>query len=136
MDLRLIVRLALVLAVGALVAWLAALFLTVSAGSVTAVVVLRTMLVGVILVLLTRLVMRGAYDVPGVQARVALAAVLGFAVFPATWAGRSLLGQLMVDPGPLSVLIDLVVWVAVVVGASRTVELQADRSAPAPYQVR
>ncbi|NPC95266.1 hypothetical protein [Nocardioides sp. zg-DK7169] len=135
MDLLLTLRLAAVLAPGALVAWLAALLLTLSAGSPTATVLLRTLLTAVILVLLTRLVMRGAYDGPGLVGRAALAGLLAYLVSPAAWAGRALLGQLLVDPGPASYAIDLVVWVALVAIAARTAAVRAPAVAPAPYRL-
>lgn len=135
MDLARIARLAVALALGALVAGIAAVLLTLSAGSPTATVVLRTLLTAVILVLLTRLVMRGAYDAPGVLGRAALAALLAYLVSPAAWAGRALLGQLLVDPGPASYAIDLVVWVALVAIAARTADVRTSAAAPAPYQL-
>lgn len=135
MDLRLIARLIVVLAVGALVAWMAALVLTVSAGSVTATVVLRTLLVVAILTLLTRIVMRGAYDEPGMLIRVAVAAVLAYAISPTSWTGRTLLAQVVLDPGPATVAIDLVLWVGVVVVAARTADLRVGTPEPAPYQL-
>lgn len=135
MELRLILRLAVVLTLGALGAWLAALLLTLSAGSPTATVVLVTLLSAVVLVLLTRLVMRGAYDAPGLLGRAALAGLLAYLISPAAWSGRALVGQLLVDAGPASYAIDLVLWVAVVAAAARTADLRASTAAAAPYQL-
>lgn len=135
MELRLILRLAVVLALGALGAWLAALLLTLSAGSPTATVVLVTLLSAVVLVLLTRLVMRGAYDAPGLLGRAGLAGLLAYLISPAAWSGRALVGQLLVDAGPASYAIDLVLWVAMVVAAARTADLRTSNAAPAPYQL-
>lgn len=136
MDLRLISRLTVVLAVGALVAWMAALFLTLSTGSVTATVVMRTLLGVVILALLTRIVMRRAYDGPGLLGRAALAGLLAYAVSPTAWAGRALGAQLVLDPGPATYAIDLVLWVGVVVVAARSAETRVGSPEPAPYQLR
>jgi hypothetical protein len=135
MDLARIARLAVALALGALVAGLAAVLITLSAGSATATVVLRSVLTALVLVLLTRLVMRGAYDGPGLLGRAALAGLLGYLLSPAAWAGRALLGQLVVDPGPASYVIDLVLWIAVVVTAARTADVRTSAAAPAPYQL-
>ncbi|WP_435743822.1 hypothetical protein [Nocardioides sp. SYSU DS0663] len=127
-------RLALTLALGALVAWLAALVLTLPAGSATATVVLRTLLTAVVLVLLTRLVMRRAYDGPGVVVRAAAAGALAYLVSPAAWSGRALLGQLVLDPGPATFVIDLVLWVGVVTVSARTADLRESVRAAVPYQ--
>ena len=128
-------RLVLVLAAGALVAWFAALFVGLSSGSPTAAVVLRTLLTLVVLVLLTRIVMRGAYGEPGLLGRVAVAGVLAYAISPAAWAGRGRIGRLVLDPGIATVAVDLVLWVAVVVGAGHPADPRAESPAAAPYQL-
>lgn len=138
MDTRLVVRLVLALAVGATAAWVAAVLVTLPSASPSATIVLRTLLCLLALTLLARIVMRGAYDDPDdrtVLPRLALAAVVAYAVFPATWVGRALVGQLVVDPGPATVAIDLVLWTGVVVAAGLTVELRERRPERAPYTV-
>ncbi|WP_166139800.1 hypothetical protein [Nocardioides ochotonae] len=135
MDLARTARLAVALALGALVAGLAAVLLTLAAGSATATVVLRSVLTVLVLVMLTRLVMRGAYDGPGLLGTAALGGLLAYLLSPAAWAGRALLGQLVVDPGPASYVIDLVLWIAVVVTAARTADVRTSAAAPAPYQL-
>lgn len=134
MDLRLLLRLAVALALGALVAWLAALTLTLPSGSVAAAVVLRTVLVGLILVLLTRILMRRAYAGDGLVGRAVLAGLLGYALFPGTWAGRALAGQLLLDPGPVTAALDLVLWLALVGAAASTAQTRGQAVEPAPYQ--
>ncbi|CAI9415455.1 hypothetical protein [Nocardioides sp. T2.26MG-1] len=135
MDLRLMSRLAVVLAAGALVAWLAALFVGLSSGSPTAAVVLRTVLTIVVLVLLTRIVMRRAYGEPGLLGRVAVTAALAYAISPAAWAGRALVAQLFLDPGIATVILDLVLWVAVVVAAGQSADTRTASPTAAPYQL-
>lgn len=121
------------LAAAGLLAWMIALFMGLSAASATAVVVLRTLLSAGALVLVTRAFVRRAYDGSRLPASVLAAAVLSYAVSPAAWAGRALAGQLVLSPGVLTILVDLLLWVAVVLLASRTVAPRpADRPA-APY---
>ncbi|HYF73510.1 MAG TPA: hypothetical protein VD864_11860 [Nocardioides sp.] len=128
-------RLTVVLAVGALVAWLAAIFVGISSGSPTAAIVLRTLLIAVVLVLLTRIVMRRAYGGPGLLGRVAVAALVAYAISPPAWAGRALIAQLFWDPGVATVVLDLVLWVAVVVAAGRSADTRAETPAATPYQL-
>ena len=130
MDIRLMVRLTIVLLVGGTVAWLAGLLLAVPSGSVATTVVVRTALTLVTLVLLTRILVRRAYDGPGLARGVAVAAVVSGVLFPATWVGRALAAQLLLDPGPVTAVLDLAVWVVVVVVAGRSVQ---PRAAPAGY---
>lgn len=135
MDTRLLIRLTPALVVGALVAWLVAVLIGQSAASVTATIVLRTLLIAVVLLLVVRYVVRRAYAGPAVSRRIAVAAVASYALSPSTWAGRSLAGQLVVDPGPASAAIDLVLWVLVVVVAGRSVEPRPEPSPYQPYQL-
>lgn len=127
---RLAVRLAILLVAGGTVAWLAALLVTLPAGSVATTVVMRTVLTLVTLVLLTRIVVRRAYDGPDLARGVAVAAVASGLLFPAAWVGRALAAQLLLDPGPATVVLDLVLWVAVVLLAGRSVPA---RAAPIGY---
>lgn len=133
MDSGLLVRLTPTLVVGGFVAWAAGTAVGISAGSVTATVVLRSLLTAVVLVLLARIVVRRAEDGPGLVPTVVAAAVASYALSPQAWAGRGLAGQLLLEPGLLTVMVDLVLWVVVVVGAAATVEARvvAERL---PYQ--
>jgi hypothetical protein len=130
MDIRLTVRLTIVLALGGAVAWMAALLVALPSGSVATTVIIRTVLTLSTLVLLTRILVRRAYDGPGLAPAVVAAAVASGAVFPATWVGRALGAQLLLDPGPVTALLDLVLWVVVVVAAGRSVR---PREAPMGY---
>lgn len=131
MDVGLLVRLTVVLAVGAFVAWVGGLLVGLGASSLAAAVVLRTVLSLLVLVLLTRMLVRRTHASPALPRTVALGAVLSYAVFPPAWGGRALFAQQLVEPGPAATLIDLVPWVTAVVLASRTT---APRPAPATYQ--
>jgi len=135
MDGRLVLRLIVTLVLGALTAWLVALFIGLASQSVTAVIVLRTVLGVAILAMLTRIVMRRAYDDASLLPRLAVAAVLSYALFPPTWNGRALLGQLLLDPGWATALLDLVVWVGVVVLAGLTVPKAVSPAERRPYQL-
>lgn len=131
MDVRLLVRLTLALASTALAAWLTAVILLLAAGNVTAIVILRSLLCMGFLVFLTRAMVRRAYDGDGLAPAVLAAALVSYAIFPAAWIGRALFAQLVLDPGLVTAVVDLAVWVVVVVLAGRSVE---PREAPAGYQ--
>jgi hypothetical protein len=130
MDIRLAVRLTVVLVVGGTLAWLAALLVTLPSGSVATTVVMRTVLTLATLALLTRILVRRAYDGPGLARGVAVAAVASYLLFPATWVGRALAAQLLLDPSPVTAVVDLALWVVIVVVAGRSVQ---PRAAPTGY---
>jgi len=113
------VRLTAALALGALLAWWVATLVGVAASSLVATVVLRSLLTCVVLILITRVVVRGAYARPGVAAAAVVGAV-SCVLSPPSWAGRALVGQVVLGPGPAAALVDLLVWTAVVVLAART----------------
>jgi hypothetical protein len=125
-DVRLVVRLTAALVAGGAAAWLAGVMIALPSGSVATAVVLRTLLTLATVGLLTRLVVRRAYDGPDLARTLWVAAVVSGALFPPTWLGRALAGQLVLDPGPLTVVIDLVLWVGLVVLAGRSVSPQED----------
>jgi hypothetical protein len=131
-----VVLFTLALSVAAFVAWMIALFMGLSATSTTAVVVLRTLFSLVALFLVTRVFVRRAYDAPGLTAAVIVAGVASYALSPAAWAGRALVGQIALEPGLLTTAIDLVVWVLAVWGASRTVSPKPSQETIAPYVAR
>ena len=131
MDVRLAARLVPALTLGALTAWLVAVLLLLPAGNVTAIVIVRTVLCMGCLAFVTRVMVRRAYAGTGLLPGVLAGAVLSYGLFPPTWTGRALVGQSLLDPGPVAAVIDLVVWVAVVTLAARSVE---PKDAPAPYQ--
>lgn len=133
MDIGLVVRLAVGLAVGALVGWFGGFLLGVTASSVTAAIVLRTLLSVGILVILTRMLVRRTTESPALGRSIVAGAVLSYAISPAAWSGRALAAQLVADPGVVTVLLDAVIWVAVVVLAARTVEPQPEQPEYRPY---
>lgn len=133
MDIGLVVRLAVGLAVGALVGWFGGFLLGVTASSVTAAIVLRTLLSVGILVILTRMLVRRTTESPALGRSIVAGAVLSYAISPAAWSGRALAAQLVADPGVVTVLVDAVIWVAVVVLAARTVEPQPEQPEYRPY---
>jgi|GEM_PF-3679094 len=75
--------------------------------------VLRAVLVGVLLVLVTL----GTDRRRALPTLAAIAAV-AYVLDPATWGGRALLAQLWLEPGPATILIDGIVWVALVVATA------------------
>lgn len=135
MDIGLLARLTISLAVGALIGWMGGLLLGLTANSVTVSVVLRTLLEVGILVILTRVLVRRSHAGPSLHRTVAVSAVLSYAVSPTAWEGRALVGQLFSDPGVVTVVVDLVVWVATVVLAGRSVSPRRGEDAYRPYEV-
>lgn len=135
MDVRLLFRLTLALVLGTLAALMVALLIGLSASSVNATVVLRTLFSVAVIVLIMRILVRKAYDGPRLPLTIAASGVLSYALAPAAWSGRALAGQLFADPGPVTYGIDLVLWVAVVVLAGRSVTPRPAPTAQLPYQV-
>jgi hypothetical protein len=133
MDIGLLARLTISLAIGALVGWMGGLVLGLTASSVTVTVVLRTLLSLGILAILTRVLVRRSTASPVLPRTVAVAAVLSYAVSPTAWEGRALVGQAFTDPGVATVVIDLVVWVAIVVLSGRSVQPRPAEEAYRPY---
>lgn len=131
MDIRLSLRLALSMVVGTSIAWLTAASIGLSADSVLAVVILRTLFCVVILILLTRFWVRRAPAFTPLFGSVLVGASISYAIIPTTWVGRTLIGQAVIDPGPATVVIDLVLWAGVAVLASRGVPT---RPAQARYE--
>ena len=127
------VRLTAVLVLGGFAAWLAALLIALPSGSVAATVVVRTLLTLATVVLLTRLLVRRAYAEPDLRRSVWVAAGVSGVLFPPTWLGRALGGQLLLDAGPLTVVIDLVLWAAIVALAAASVSPQEDPGGYARY---
>lgn len=135
MDIGLLARLTISLAIGALVGWMGGLVLGLTATSVTVTVVLRTLLSLGILAILTRVLVRRATASEALPRTVLVAAVLSYAVSPTAWEGRALMGQAFTDPGVVTVLIDLVVWVGIVVLSGRSVQPRPAEGAYRPYEV-
>lgn len=109
-------RIALASGFGALVVSLLATMLGLATLSVTTAVVLRTLFVTAVLVLLVPLAIRGdAVRPAGVErlGTVLVGGVLGYLVDLASWNGRAYAAQLVLDPGVLTFLLDLVLWLGV-----------------------
>lgn len=136
MDVGLLARLTVVLVLGAFLAWFGGLLVGLGSSSVPAAVVLRTLLSLLTLALLARALVRRAHDSPELSRTVVAAALLSYALFPPTWGGRALFGQLLVAPGVSTVAVDLVPWVAVLVLAVRTVTPRPARADHRPYEAR
>jgi hypothetical protein len=134
MDIGLLARLTISLAVGALVGWMGGLVLGLTASSVVVTVVLRTLLSLGILAILTRVLVRHARASEALSRTVVVAAVLSYAVSPSAWEGRALLGQAFTDPGVVTVVLDLAVWVGIVVLSGRSVEPRPAEDAYRPYE--
>jgi len=135
MDRRRAIGLVVALVVGDFAAWLVAVLVGLSSDSVTATVVLRTLLGLAMVVMLTRIVMRGAYDDGTVITRLVVAGVLSYLLSPVAWIGRALIAQLLLDPGPATFALDLPIWVAAVVLAGRSVSLREAPAERLPYQM-
>jgi len=122
MDVGLVARLTLLLALGALLGWLVGVLVALSASSPAAAIVLRSVLTLVVLFVVTRVVVRRAYARPTLWVSIVAGAVLSYALAPMSWSGRALAGQAVLGPGLPSALLDLVPWVVVVLLASRSVQ--------------
>lgn len=131
MDIGLLARLTVGLCLGGFVGWFGGLLLGLTASSVPTTVVLRTALSLAIIAIVARILIRRTYASPRLLPTVATAAVASYAISPTAWAGRSLISQLVVDPGVVTILVDGLLWVGVVLLAARSVE---PRPAPAEYR--
>ncbi len=135
MDRRRAIGLVVALVVGHFAAWIVAVLVGLSSDSVTATVVLRTLLGLAMVVMLTRIVMRGAYDDATVTTRLVVAGVVSYLLSPVAWLGRALIAQLLLDPGPATFALDLPIWVVAVVLAGRSVSLREVPAQRRPYQM-
>ncbi len=114
---RLLVTAAAYAAGAAAVSWAAAVLALAGVPTVPA-LVLKAVLVATVLVAVT---WRATRDLRAGAPRVApvvVAALLGFAADPFTWAGRTFVGQLLAPAGPLTLVVDLVAWTGVVVATA------------------
>lgn len=121
------------LAVGGLVGWVGGLLLGLTASSVTVTVVARTLLVLAIVALVTRIVVARSPASDRLFAHVAGAGVLGYVLCPPSWTGRTLAGQLALDPGVGSALLDAAVWTAAVLLVARATDAAPRRLVRQPY---
>lgn len=113
---RLALGVALATTVGGVTAGVLAAVSAVNALDVGVGLLVRAALVAVMLLVVPALVVRrrvladrrGTLVVSGLTGL-----TLGYALNPFAWSGRAFLAQLMVDPGPLAVAVDLAAWLAV-----------------------
>lgn len=124
MRVGLLAGIVLSLVVAGVVAEVAAALVAVSAGSEAAGIVLRTVLTGLMAFLLTRILVRRAYAGSELMRTVAAAAVLSYLLSPGAWVGRAMAGQLVIEPGVGTFVIDGVLWVGVVLLSAVTVHPQ------------
>jgi len=129
---RLIVMAAAYAAGAAVVSWAVAVLALAGVPTVAA-LVLKALLVTGVLVVVT---WRGTRDVGAAPHRlglVALAALVGFAADPFTWAARTYLGQLVLPAGAATLVVDLVAWTGVVVATAAVVLGRARAEARVGY---
>ena len=114
LDRRAVVRTALVCGIGGTVVGLCAAAVAIPNGQVTVGVVLRSVLVGALLtaVLPSRSGLRPPVDEARLQPSVLVGAALGYLLDPLAWVGRAFVSQLLGDPGVLTALADLALWLA------------------------
>jgi len=127
MRVALTLQVALVTALGGLVAGLGSVWVALSTYEVNSAVAFRAVLVLAVLLagpylLVRRRVLtarRGELVAAGV-----VGLVVGFALDPLAWSGRAFFAQLLIEPGAVTVALDLVAWIALgslgVLAASRS----------------
>lgn len=133
MNIPLLVKLTLGLAASALGAWLLAVMLALPSNSASAVIVLRTLLALLVVLILTRALVRRAYEDSRLLPTIAVGAVLSYVLLPASWGGHALIAQLVLDQWVAAYAVDLVLWIAAVLLAARSVEARTDHLVQ-PYQ--
>ncbi len=125
---------------GGLLAWLAALILSLPSEQPVVAIVLRTLLVLAVAVLTVRLaLLRALGELEGrrsIWSSLLFATALSYAIFPPSWAGRGLLGQLFVAPGVTSWLIDALLWSSTALLTAYLSGMRGPEPEPAlPYSV-
>ena len=112
---RAVVRTALVCGLGGTVVGLCAAAVAIPNGQVTVGVVLRSVLVVVLLAAVLPSSISGMappVDQARLQPSVLVGAALGYVLDPMSWVGRSFVTQLFVDPGVVTGVADLALWLA------------------------
>lgn len=127
MPVRLTIQVALVTALGGLVAGLGATWVALSTFDVDSAIALRAVLVLAVLLAGPFLLVRRRVLAATRRSLVAAGVVglaIGFALNPFAWLGRGFFAQLLIEPGAVTVALDLVAWVALgslgVLAASRS----------------
>ena len=127
MRVALTLQVALATAIGGLVAGLGSVWVALSTYEVSSAVAFRAVLVLAVLLVAPYLLVRrrvltarrGELVAAGV-----VGLVVGFALDPLAWNGRAFFAQLLIEPGAVTVALDLVAWIALgslgVLAASRS----------------
>lgn len=116
LDLRVVLRVAVAGAIGALLLGLCAAAIGVPNAQVTVAVVLRSVFVLLLLGLAVPGLVNGLRPptaVDRLQPSVLVGAVAGYLLDPLSWGGRAFVAQLLFDPGLVSFAVDGVLWVAI-----------------------
>jgi hypothetical protein len=82
----------------------------ISTGNLTAGILIRGVLTLVLVLLICRAV--GARRVRAARPTLVAGALLGFLLDPLTWEARTALTQLAADPGPITLIGDLLLWLS------------------------
>lgn len=115
-DIRALVRIVLIGAVGGTVLALCAALVAIPNSQVTVAIVFRTVLITLLLAVVLPSVLNGlrpAVEAQRLQPTVILGAVIGYALDPFAWGGRAYATSLFTPPGPVTAIADLALWVAV-----------------------
>lgn len=134
LEWRAVVRTALVCGIGGTVVGLCAAAVAIPNGQVTVGTVLRSVLVAVLLTAVLPSSLSGLtppVDEGRLQASVLLGALVGYLIDPLSWVGRAFVSQLLGEPGLLTALTDLALWVALA-WAGCTLRVRAERRHPVP----
>jgi hypothetical protein len=113
---RVLLRVALVTALGGLFLGACAAAVGIPKAQVTVGVVLRGVFVLVLLALVVPAVLNGlmpAVDQVRLPTSVLVGAALGYLLDPLSWGGHAFVAQLLFDPGLVACAVDAVLWVAV-----------------------
>lgn len=134
MDIGLFFKLTVGLVVSALVAWVAGVLLGLATYDFGAVIVLRTLPTLLVVLVVTRALVRRAYESPRLLRTIAVAAVVSYVLWLPSWGARGLFGQTVIDHLGVAYVIDLMVWVGAVLVAARSVEARPSQRSAQPYQ--
>ena len=109
-----VVPFSVVVGLAALAVTLLSVTVATTTSSVTPAIVTRSVLVTALLLVTSRAFVARAGDGGRPVARALLAGLLlAYVIDVASWVGRAYASQLVLDPGPVTALCDLVLWLAV-----------------------
>ena len=132
----LIAQVAFTSALGALLSSFAAAYVSLQTFDVTAGLALRAILVTVVLLVVSWFAVRTrvlSATRAGLRLGALLGLVLGYAISPTTWNGRTYATQLVAEPGALTIVVDLVLWLVVGGAAVLVASAPASTHQPATY---